>query len=79
MCAEPMLAQTSPEPLAITCSAAALLVSDIPFQKAVAGVRVGILSRDPKIILRIKCLQVLGTDSPIIKYVVVLTLVSTGA
>ncbi|GBF90656.1 polyribonucleotide nucleotidyltransferase [Raphidocelis subcapitata] len=32
-----------PEPLAITAAAAALLVSDIPLKKAVAGVRVGLL------------------------------------
>lgn len=36
-----------PEPLAITAAGAALLISDIPFSKAVAGVRVGyILSED---------------------------------
>ncbi|GLI65046.1 hypothetical protein VaNZ11_008469, partial [Volvox africanus] len=32
-----------PEPIAITAAAAALLISDIPLQKAVAGVRVGLL------------------------------------
>ncbi|GFR41812.1 hypothetical protein Agub_g2582 [Astrephomene gubernaculifera] len=32
-----------PEPLAITAAAAALLISDIPLKKAVAGVRVGLL------------------------------------
>ncbi|CAL8470982.1 g10524 [Coccomyxa elongata] len=33
----------TPEPLAITAAAAALAISDIPLQKAVAGVRVGLL------------------------------------
>ncbi|KXZ45459.1 hypothetical protein GPECTOR_54g200 [Gonium pectorale] len=32
-----------PEPIAITAAAAALLISDIPLKKAVAGVRVGLL------------------------------------
>ncbi|GIM13944.1 hypothetical protein Vretimale_17037 [Volvox reticuliferus] len=32
-----------PEPIAITAAAAALLISDIPLEKAVAGVRVGLL------------------------------------
>ncbi|EFJ41423.1 hypothetical protein VOLCADRAFT_107702 [Volvox carteri f. nagariensis] len=33
----------NPEPIAITAAAAALLISDIPLKKAVAGVRVGLL------------------------------------
>ncbi|KAL6763061.1 ribosomal protein S5 domain 2-type protein [Haematococcus lacustris] len=37
----------SPEPLAITAASAALLISDIPFQKAVAGVRVGWVDGQP--------------------------------
>lgn len=37
---------SQPEPLAITAAAAALLVSDIPLKKAVAGVRVALLGPD---------------------------------
>ncbi|KAF5828424.1 chloroplast polyribonucleotide phosphorylase [Dunaliella salina] len=37
----------SPDPLAITAGSVALLVSDIPFEKAVAGVRVGWIDGKP--------------------------------
>eukprot|EP00798_Chlamydomonas_sp_ICE-L_P022601 gene22601-29742_t len=37
---------TLPEPLAITAAAASLLISDIPFEKAVAGVRVGLIKSE---------------------------------
>ncbi|GAX83401.1 hypothetical protein CEUSTIGMA_g10826.t1 [Chlamydomonas eustigma] len=40
-----------PEPLAITAAAAALLISDIPFEKAVAGVRVAYIATDDRFII----------------------------
>ncbi len=40
-----------PEPLAITASAAALLISDIPFEKAVAGVRVGYIAGEQRFVV----------------------------
>ena len=40
-----------PEPLAITAAGAALLISDIPFSKAVAGVRVGYIATEDRFVI----------------------------